>query len=209
MPECVGFFGEMSSGKGIASTIFLKYCLKNYPRRIISNCWLKLEKYTRLTTEEFYDKLLENISFFDNSYLYISELHNIVDSRRSGSALNTTFTQKVTQLGKRDCKLIYDSQMFGQIDIRLRDFTPYRIICRRFKIINNKLIQPNFYDGRILKDKEGNYIPIAIKRILNYTDKDDKEVYKNIPTLYPTQEDFDFYNTREIITLDRDKYLRK
>lgn len=202
MTNIVGFFGVMSSGKGVVSTAFLRYCLNKKYRRVISNCWLNLDYYIRLDTNEVYEKLRDDPTFFKNSYLYITELHNIVDSRRSSTIVNTTFTQRITQIGKLNCKIIFDSQLVGQVDVRIREFCPYRVICERFKYVDGKIASIGFWEDRIIKDR------IAIKLKLNYTALNGEEKEEKMGYLLPKQKDYDFYKTSEIVTMDREKYLK-
>lgn len=198
----MGFFGVMSSGKGVMSTKFLRWANDKKPRRIISNCYLNLSNVIILSNDELYLKHKEP-SFFMDSYLYITELHTILESRSSSALVNKNFTMFLTQVGKIDCKIIYDSQLSGQIDVRMREFTPYRIICERLVYRNNKFCSPNFFDGRKLQEQ------IYIKMTLNITNLKGEEVFKEIG-LYPaTNDDFSIFDTTQIIMLDREKYMRK
>lgn len=203
MTNIIGFFGSMSSGKGVVSTAFLRWCLEKRYRRVISNCWLNLAAYTRLTTNDVYDKIKDDPSFFEDSYLYITELHNIVDSRRSSTLVNTIFTQRITQIGKLNCKIIFDSQLVGQIDVRIREFCPYRLICAKKKMVEGKLKEVDFWEDRIIKEQ------IAINMKLNWTDIKGEEQEKEVGYYLPKQEDYDFYKTEEIVTMDREKYLKR
>lgn len=200
----IGFFGIMGSGKGVSSTRFLRKQRSKFYKRIIANCYLNTEDVTTLSTDELYSKYL-NPEYFDNSYLYITELHTILDSRRSSSLMNTNFTMFLTQLGKRDCYIIYDSQLSGQIDVRMREFTPYRIICEKFIYYNGKWVHDSDMFGLPRKTDH----KIAILEKLQFENSNGKtiEIPKNM--YIPTQEDFNYYHTEEIISIDRSKYLRR
>lgn len=202
MTNCIGFFGVMSSGKGVMSTKFLRWANSKHQRKIISNCWLNLPNVTRLSNDELYLKH-KNPNFFKESYLYITELHTILESRSSNALVNKNFTMFLTQIGKLDCKIIYDSQLSGQIDLRMREFTPYRIICERYVKRNGRMVKPDFFDGRILNEQ------IYIKMTLNITDLSDQEVFKELGFYMPEETDFKVFDTREIVMLDREKYMRK
>lgn len=198
----VGFFGLQSSGKGIISTKFLRESYKKNPKKIISNCYINHPHAIIKDSEEIY-RYSKNPSMFKNSYLYISEMHNIIDGRRTNSMMNTNFTQFLTQVGKLDCDVIYDAQLFeSQIDLRLREFTPLRFRCERYYIDGEKIINALLMP-RIIKD-----YAVAIKIELDISFGDVMK-YKKLGYYIPTQEDFDFYKTREVITLDREKFLRK
>lgn len=197
-----GFFGIMSSGKGVMSTRFLRWLNSNNPKRIISNCWLNEKNLIILTTEGLYLKS-KDPDFFRNSYLYITELHNIIDARRSSSLLNTNFTQFLTQIGKLDCNVVYDAQMFeSQIDLRMRDFTTLRFFCERYLYTKGQLIDATF-QPRVVKEQ------IAIKTDMQIQRSNGTIQQKSLGYYLPTTEDYEYYKTREIITLDRDKFLRK
>lgn len=192
-----------SSGKGIISTKFLRWRKSIIPKRIITNCYINDKDAIIKTSEEIY-KYSKQPSLFRNSYLYITEMHNIIDARRTNSLMNTNFTQFLTQVGKIDCDIIYDSQLIvtaQQVDIRLREFTPLRFICSRYKIVNNKMI-PAIFEPRIIKEQ------IAILIEMDLT-TGDKTKHKKIGYYKPTKEDFEYYQTREIVTLDREKFLKK
>lgn len=202
MTNCLGIFGVMSSGKDVTAGKFLRDAMKKKRRRVISNCYLNVPDLVRLSNEELYLKHYKP-DFFKNSYLYITELHTILESRSSNALINKNFTMFLTQVGKIDCKIIYTSQLTGQIDLRMREFTPYRIICQRLVNRNGIMQEPNFYDGRILDEI------IFIKLTLNFTDLKGEEVFKEIGIYQPDQEDFDFFDTREIIMLNREKFMRR
>lgn len=202
MTNCIGFFGVMSSGKGVMSTKFLSWANEKHPRKIISNCWLSFPGAVILSNDDLYLKH-KNTDFFKNSYLYITELHTILESRSSNAIVNKNFTMFLTQIGKLDCKIIYDSQLAGQIDLRMREFTPYRFICERYVMRNNKLVSPDFFDSRKLEEQ------IYIKLILNVTDLAGQEQYKELGFYKPEQKDFDVFDTTEVVMLDRERYMRK
>lgn len=202
MTNSMAFLGVMSAGKDVMATIFLRDCLKHRPKRIIANCWLNLPNVTTLETDELYLKH-KDPEFFRDSYLYITEMHTILESRSSNALINKNFTMFLTQIGKLGCKVIYTSQLQGQIDLRLREWTPYMIICERLVYRNGRLQSPDFYDGRKLNEQ------IYIKLTLAYVDISGEEIYKEIGYYPPTQEDFDVFNTEEIIMLDREKFMRK
>lgn len=55
--------------------------------------------------------------------LLIHEAGVLLDSRHSGSPMNTAFTRWLAQVRKIDADLIWDAQLAGQPDTRLRQFT--------------------------------------------------------------------------------------
>ncbi len=202
MTNCIGFFGVMSSGKDVLGTKFLRYCLSNKKRRVIANCWLKVPNFTRLTNDELYLKH-KDAEFFRNSYLYITELHTILESRSSNALVNKNFTMFLTQIGKINCKVIYTSQLEGQIDLRMRAWTPYRFITEKYVFRDGTFRQPDFFDDRKLNE------PIFIKIILNYTTIQGEDIFKELGMYEADKIDFSVFDTEEIITLDREKFMRK
>lgn len=202
MVNSIAFLGVMSSGKDVTATAFLKDCLNKKPLKIISNCYLNFPRVTMISTEELYLKH-KDPEFFRNSYLYITEMHTILESRSSTSLINKNFTMFLTQIGKLNCKVIYTSQLQGQIDLRLRQWTPYMFICEKFVLRNNMLQSPNFWDPRKLKEQ------IYINLTLTWVDIEGKEQFMHYGTITPTDEDFKLFDTEEIITLDREKFMRK
>lgn len=200
----IGFFGIMGSGKGISSTRFLRDQRKKFYKRIISNCYINDTDVTILTTSELYSKYLDP-QYFDNSYLYITELHTILDSRRSSSLMNTNFTMFLTQLGKRDCYIVYDSQLSGQVDVRMREFTPYRIICEKFVKYNGRWT----HDSELFGLPRKTEFPIAILEKLQFENSSGKTIEIPKKMYIPTKRDFDYYKTEEIITIDRSRFLKR
>lgn len=208
MTNCLGFFGVMSSGKGVLSTNRLRYYLNKKPRRVISNCWLRVPGLTRLTTDQLYLKAVEVLktkdsSFFKDSYLYVTELHTLLESRSSSSLVNKNFTQFVTQIGKLNCKFIYDSQLSGQVDVRVREFTPKWYICERYVLRDGILTETEFWEDRKVKEQ------IYVYWYEQMTDLNGVDITLDEGIFIPSQEDYDFYNTSEIITMDREKYMRR
>lgn len=202
MSNSIGFFGIMSSGKDVLGTKFLRYCLENKPMRVIANCWLNVPNFTYLSTDELYMKHRDT-EYFRDSYLYITEMHTILESRSSSALINKNFTMFLTQIGKLNCKVIYTSQLEGQIDLRLRAWTPYRFIVEKLVYRNERLQAPNFFDERKLKEQ------IYIRITLNFTDITGQEIMKPIGIYPPSKIDFSVFDTEEIVMLDRERHMRK
>lgn len=205
MTNSIAFIGVMSAGKDVIGVKFLRWCLANKRKRVIANCWLNLGDeidFIRLTTEELYLKHKEP-EFFRDSYLYITELHTILESRSSNALINKNFTMFLTQIGKLGCKVIYTSQLQGQIDLRLREWTPYMFLCERLVRRNGVFRSPDFFDGRKLEEQ------IYIRLTLVWENLEGKEVFKEIGLYMPTQEDFSVFDTEEIVVLDREQFMRK
>lgn len=204
-----GIFGNLSSGK-TALAVYLSHeeFLKNN-KKIISTLKLNF-KSIYISTETLVDITIieRQKKYFFDSILLADEIHNIVDARRSSSDLNQKFTQFITQLGKLDCNLVFTSQILkSQIDTRLRDLCDVYIFCERYMLIKNKLYEATF-EPRIIYDKNNQLVPIRIYCNMIIKIQGGKS-YKNLEFMFDPSQVYDLYETRKIIILDRDKYLKK
>lgn len=216
----VGSFGNLSSGKTQLTVIMLENEAKQ-GTKIFSNITLSFpdpktqKRVNHYRMEDLPAMVKEDPGQFENSILFVDELHNIVEARRSSASLNVDFTQFVTQLGKLGCDLYYTSQILSsQIDLRLREMGDLFYFCLRYfynpikgkwemAAMKKRIIRLGCLYGR---PNEGPLLPIAIKysgflRVMGGLDvKEFKGVY------VPTQADFRKYRTKEIVLLDREKY---
>lgn len=200
----IGAFGNLSSGK---TATCVKYCYENLQKgkKIISNIKLNFE-YKHLELDElfeiaFSDNVQYKKEFFFKTILFIDEIHNIIDARRSNSQLNTKFTQFVTQIGKLDCTLLFTSQIFSsQVDLRVREMCNVIITCFRTDDKGKLLV----FEDRI--SQKNVYIWCIMEVLFFGVDSKDnpKTMYS-----YNPKDIFEKYDTREIVLLDRDKYLKK
>lgn len=195
----IGIFGNLSSGKTLLGVKLLKDEYdKDSSVKIIANLQLKGMKYYKVSLDQLISLSKRDPEFFNNSLLFIDELHNVVDARRSSSALNTEYTQFITQVGKLNCTLVYTSQVFqSQIDVRIRELTDFIIFCNRVDsqgqlIISRKRIvdTPIFIQATGLIRQHGGASWVPFKFVFD-------------PKAY-----FGLYNTKELVLLDRRKYLR-
>lgn len=192
-----GLFGNLSSGKTITSIMLIDNYFKNQP--VISNIKLNFDNAITLSIEKLYDYAINNPEYFLNKILLVDEIHNIVDARRSSSSLNTKFTLFLTQLGKLDCTLFFTSQILSsQVDLRLRNLCDVFIFCER--VLENPTDVFNI--KRITKDK------IYIKCLM-YIKVMSGLDYKRFKFIYDPSQYFNSYDTREIVLIDREKYLVK
>ena len=113
----IGIVGDKGAGK----TLILAYLLyKDHlaGRSIISNFHLSFEH-----KQKSFKELSTLPKYLQNATVGYDEFHIAVDSRRSTSNSNISFTTFLTQLRKRDCILIYTTQLFSTMDKRVRDQT--------------------------------------------------------------------------------------
>lgn len=196
----IGNCGVLSSGKSVTTVYIGININKISPRkRIISNMDLNLN-YTRFTNEEFlkfYDRILDlsekerdfllKRQFFNTIWLN-DEIENLVDARlvRSKKTLNTT--QFITLLGKLDCDLIYNAQIFNsQVDLRLRGLTNCLVETERVYMDGSPVIM----GSRILEE------PILIK--IKGQIKVNSETIIEFLDFFNPQPYYKYYNTRQVI----------
>ena len=113
----IGIVGDKGSGK----TLLLAYLLyKDHltGRSIISNFSLSFEH-----TQKSFKELSKMPKYLQNATVGYDEFHMAVDSRRSTSKNNIAFTTFLTQLRKKECILIYTTQLFRTLDVRVKDQT--------------------------------------------------------------------------------------
>lgn len=199
----IGFFGNMSSGKTLLAVKNAYEDSIKMNKRVISNIKLNFD-HIKLDTEELIIKSKSDPYFFNNSILLVDEIHNIIDARRSSSLLNTEFTLFLTQIGKLEVNpILYTSQIYeSQIDLRMRAFTDREVFCERFEIRNNRVI-PVMHDTRITNN------PIMIKMIIRDNKMAGEKVLIRRGNYIPKQEDYDRYDTFELVMIDRQKFMRR
>ncbi len=105
-------------------------------KRLFSN--VKLKGLGRIPIKyldrDMIDKMFELIKKkkldLTNSTVMLQEAHNYVDARNSMSKKNKTFTYWILQsrhTGRGSCDIVYDTQEFRQVDLRLRQNTDHFI----------------------------------------------------------------------------------
>lgn len=201
----IGLFGSLGSTKTIGG---VHYCHSERLRgkKIISNIKLNFP-YEKIDLEGLFKiAFSENVhlkkEFFGNSVLFLDEIHNIVDARKSTSNLNTYFTQFVTQIGKLDCTLIFTSQIFtSQIDLRIRELC--NVIGTCFKL-DKETGQILIFTDRIAKKPILACIYFEVVMFGLDNPNNPKAIYTYDPEPY-----FNMYDTREIVLLDREKFIGK
>ena len=119
-PRIMAIVGAMGAGKTLlASAMALR--LKPF-YTIIANYDLRIREYDILP-ENVSDLMFTAEKVKGKKLMVIDEFHIFSDSRLSGSHQNVLMSYFVTQTRKQDIQLIYTTQQFGQVDIRIRDNT--------------------------------------------------------------------------------------
>jgi hypothetical protein len=67
-----------------------------------------------------------------DSVILLTEAHQLFDSRFSGSRANRMQGYFYTQTRKLGCHVVYDSQVLGAVDLRLRYINDLEIVCQSY-----------------------------------------------------------------------------
>lgn len=122
----IGVFGGVGSGKTLLVVIMGSKAFmngKSLKHKIVGNFWFS-----------FGDRLnpLQMLDFeMENTTVLLSEAHTFLDSRNSSSQANKLFGYFFTQSRKRNVNVLFDAQLSGSVDIRLRDICTYKIYARK------------------------------------------------------------------------------
>lgn len=143
----IGIEGPIGSGK---TTVLTYFALQEYmvlKKPIFANYTLNEIPFTYMTFEDLMAKM--DVQFdFQRAGIFITEAHIWVDSRMAVSKLNRLFSYFMLQTGKQDINLYYDTQDFGQVDLRLRRMTDMaiRIVAKRGNL--HKIIIQDMHTGK-------------------------------------------------------------
>lgn len=122
-----GIFGTLGMGKTLTMTRygFLRKVSElmngNNSFRVISN--YDLSYSDMILDSDAVDNILQNEQNLSNSILLIDEMPAFLDSRESSSKKNKMLTNFIRHTRKLSVELVYTSQFFDLVDIRLRKFT--------------------------------------------------------------------------------------
>lgn len=123
--------GDLGSGKTALMTFFTK-CYFDGGAKVYANYHLKFP-YKPMRMENF-----EDFDFdYKNAVIALDELHTFADSRGSAtSQRNKIFSYWVLQSRKMHLILLITTQVFGQIDVRIRNSVDYYIECKNLSGTN-------------------------------------------------------------------------
>ena len=113
----IGIIGDKGAGKTLLLA-YLLYLDHLEGRTIISNFHLSFDH-----KQKSFKELSKMPKYLQKATVGYDEFHIAVDSRRATSNSNISFTTFLTQLRKRECILIYTTQLFSTMDKRVRDQT--------------------------------------------------------------------------------------
>lgn len=204
MTYIIGGGGKLSGGKTVT---FVKFCVDMHKQgwKIVTNVKLKGIDHVYMSSEELISFIKDNMDnqnqmeeMFYHSVLFIDEARNLFSARKSSTNLNEMMTQFIMMLGKLSCHFLYTFQVWtSMIDTQLREITHLILDMQRLDKHGKPLIA-----DRIIKDKI--YIRVKI-----YIPERDQLINTGKSFVYDPSDYFKYYNTREIVLVDRDKYLRR
>lgn len=153
------YFGDPGSGKTLS---MIKDAADIYKERhcdIYSNTHLFNLPYTLITQEDLLNWANESTSF-ENAIILITEAHVFgLDSRTSMKKSNRVLSYLLTQMRKKKCSVLADSQYPRQIDVRLRDLSDITVECHhnmgsdmffnkiRIKKMNGIVMKTRIFNG--------------------------------------------------------------
>lgn len=211
-----GFGGPLSSGKTNVSIGLIRELSGNGNiKKVISAIGLTGIRHYFMDSEKLTNFLYTNKKnkeelkkMFFNSVLFLDEIKNYISAKKTTSNLNETWEQFLMMAGKLDCDVIVTYQnLFSQVDKEFRYIIDMFFQTERVGIDKKPL--PLIYQRmRIPRDKYGKLIPILIKvKLMLY--EDDKLFYTGKCAYLDPMDNAGFYNTREMVILDREQYLKK
>jgi len=173
------FNGGLGSGKTLRLTIrMFEYFEKGF--KIMCNYDLNFE-HKKINPIDLIDGLFDDE--LDNSVVGMTEAYTFLDSRFSGSESSRYLTYFLLQTRKRKVKFLYDAQMIGSVDLRLRGITNRIYDCK--KIVKDKNKD---------KEDEDNIIGFAY-----HVMDDDGESYYEGLDIKEAKKYFPMYNTKDIL----------
>jgi len=143
----IGIEGGIGTGKSLSMVYFALEDLSK-GKRIITNIRLKdVKKYenkitylTKDSIKNIFELVKERKLNMTNTTLLLDEAHNYLDSRNSMSVQNKVMTYFILQsrhFGEGTGCIIWNSQSFNQVDLRLRRNTDYFLRPTITGITNN------------------------------------------------------------------------
>lgn len=139
-----GFIGPRGAGKDLGMTYRLEK-RKNVGDKILTNY-----------TVNFSDGLIDSATLLEvaknkvqlkKCSIGLSEIHLLIEPRRSSSNRTVLISYVISQTRKRTVRVYYNCQTLAQIEKRLLEMTDYLVICRR--------IGKNWFYYRVLDVQNG------------------------------------------------------
>lgn len=146
MPVVI-YTGDVGSGKTVAMIRELNG-LKN--SNILSN--MKLNKKIFKNVKDLTIEDIQNYKKweYNNMTVVLDEIHTLLDSRKSGTDLNTMLSYWFTQSRKRKVNILGTTQFFHQLEKRVRYVSDFIVECNCYQSYNKNSKYKN--DDGILTD---------------------------------------------------------
>lgn len=205
MSYIIGGGGKLSGGKTVTFIKFLVDMYNEQELKIISNIKLKHIPHIHLTSDQFILFIKSNMenqqklrNMFYKSIVFIDEARNLFSARKSSSNLNEMMTSFIMMLGKLNCYFFYTFQVWdSMIDKQLREISHL--------VLNMERIDEN--GNPVVDDRKVDY-PIFIKVNILIPTKDEL-VNTGKFFIFNPNPYFKYYDTEEIVLVNREKYLSK
>lgn len=133
----LGIFGKMGSGKTLMMTMLASALKHEVPD-------IKLFSNYNLNRAEIINSTDELIKITDG-VVALDEFWVSMDSRVWKD--NVFLTRWINQTRKKNLLVLYTTQAFGQIDIRVRNATDLLIFCERFSKAKTPFFRYSFIDN--------------------------------------------------------------
>lgn len=202
--------GSLSGGKTLTGIYIIVNRQIKTGKKIISNIKLKyLDNYEYLSNKDFVDFILENYEDIDklrdkfyNVILFLDEITHLLTARKSISDLNEKITSICMYLGKLNADLVYTAQDYeSMVDLRLRGITPRIAECLRVKVIGE--------DVEFVSDEEKRIVDYKINILVIWEIRSLFGLVQYESELLDLESYYKYYDTEEMLTLDRSRYLKK
>lgn len=225
MGEIIAFEGPLSSGKTKTAVELIKLDIKD-KKRVVSNIHLQGINHTYIQSEDLANFIIQNHTpdkyeiikhHFDYSVFLIDEIYQLLSSKRSSSNMNEIITQFMMMMGKLDTDVLYTLQRFMMLEINVRNITNKLITCERIdhsgKPYTKYRIPYYTPDGKIipeqLKGPNDKLLPLWIRCKIYDVITSDELKFTGLSFVHSAIKGNETYNTRELIIVDREKYLKK
>lgn len=125
-----GIAGDIGQGKTLVLTKYVLEEWRQFQKPIYSNYHLRGIPHKYITLEDFM-LMVEAEVDLKRAVLALQEIHTWMDSRLSASGMSRALSYFFNQTGKEGINAYYDTQDFGQVDVRLRKRTDVAIYVQR------------------------------------------------------------------------------
>lgn len=158
------FVGNLGQGKTYSMTVLASYLHAKYDLPIYANYKL----HDAIMLRSFDDVLNAK-----HGIVCLDEAHIFLDSRGFKDPNSQKATHWLLQTRKKDLIVLYTTQNFGQVDIRMRRITDYLALCKKQK-------------GRGIS--------------MQFVDAQEMKLLRRQTILEPLERFYHLYDTKEVVT---------